>query len=135
MAQLLHHAVTVCTDCRVTGSACRPGLVLLARLGESLDRLGIGPEVDFSIQGTACMAGCRRPCTIAFQASGKATYLFGDIEPDADIDALVDFARLYAQRVDGMTREGERPRALAGKVLARVPAAILVSQPVEGALQ
>ena len=135
MAQLQHHAVTVCTDCRVTGSACKPGLALLARLGESLDRLGVGPDVDFSIQGTACMAGCRRHCTIAFQASGKATYLFGGIEPDADVDALVDFARLYAQREDGMTREAERPRSLAGKVLARVPAALLISEPVAGVLQ
>lgn len=135
MASLNTHAITVCTDCRITGDACRPGIELLARLNDSLGRLGLGPNADFAIQGTACMAGCRHACTIGFQASGKATYLFGDIDAGTDIDALVDFARLYAERKDGMTREGERPRALAGKVLARVPAAILVSEVVEGPRQ
>lgn len=74
------------------------------------------------------MAGCDRPCTIAFQASGKATYLFGDIRPDTDIASLVDFADLYLRMPDGMTREAERPAGLRGKTLARIPAAILVSE-------
>ncbi len=68
------------------------------------------------------MAGCARPCTVAFQASGKATYLFGDIDPADDVGPLVTFAQLYETSADGWTRSGERPPALAGKTLARVPA-------------
>ena len=74
------------------------------------------------------MAGCERPCTVAFQASAKATYLFGDIADEADIGALVSFAELYRDRPDGLTREGERPKMLGGKTLARIPAAIVSSE-------
>lgn len=128
MAHHPQHIITVCTDCRITGTACRPGLELLARLTDSLSRLGVASGSGFSIGGTVCMAGCRRPCTIAFQASGKATYLFGDITPDTDIGALVDFAATYAERPDGLTREAERPRGLGGKTIARIPAAFLLSE-------
>lgn len=128
MAPAKQHTVTVCTDCRITGTACRPGLKLLDHLNACLSKMDAADNRDFAVEGTVCMAGCRRPCTIAFQASGKATYLFGDIEPDADIEALVAFAKLYGERPDGMTREAERPRALGGKVLARIPASVLVSE-------
>jgi predicted metal-binding protein len=128
MAHHPQHIITVCTDCRITGTACRPGLELLARLNESLSRMGVASGPDFSVEGTVCMAGCERPCTIAFQASGKATYLFGDIAPDTDIGALVEFASIYANRPDGLTREAERPRGLGGKTIARIPASFLVSE-------
>jgi predicted metal-binding protein len=128
MAHHPQHTITVCTDCRIIGTACRPGLELLARLNDSLSRMGVARESDFSVEGTVCMAGCHRPCTIAFQASGKATYLFGDIAPDTDIGALVDFASIYAERPDGLTREAERPRGLGGKTIARIPAAFLISE-------
>jgi predicted metal-binding protein len=54
---------------------------------------------------------------------------------DADIDALVAFAELYASRADGMSRSPERPVGLKGKILARVPAAILKSEAGAGPLQ
>lgn len=128
MAAINTHKITVCTDCRIVGAPCRPGLALLARLNDSLSSLGARDNPDFSVEGTVCMAGCQRPCTIAFQASGKATYLFGDIDAETDVGALVDFAGLYADRLDGLTREAERPRALKGKTIARIPAVFLQSE-------
>jgi len=128
VAESKRHHVTVCTDCRRRGETCRPGLDLLHRLTDSLHRLGADTGSDFMVAGTVCMAGCDRPCTIAFQASGKVTYLFGDVQPDTDLEALVDFADLYLRMPDGMTREAERPAGLRGKTLARIPAAILVSE-------
>ncbi len=129
------HTITVCTDCRITGTPCRPGLELLARLNDSLAALKQPLDQDFSVAGTACMAGCTRPCTIAFQASGKATYLFGDITPDQDIDDLIAFAGIYAGLADGMTREAQRPRGLNGKTIARLPAAVLASEQLAERLQ
>jgi len=129
------HAITVCTDCRITGKPCRPGLELLARLNESLAQVSQPLERDFSVSGTVCMAGCTRPCTIAFQASGKATYLFGDILPDQSIEDLMAFADLYAGRSDGLTREVERPRSLSGKTIARIPAAVMASESLGERLQ
>ncbi len=129
------HRITVCTDCRHMGAPCRPGLALLSRLQAALAQAGTALSDDFSLEGSVCMAGCERPCTVAFQATSKATYLFGDIEGGADIDALVSFARLYRDRADGMTRAGERPKGLSDKTLARIPAAILSSERLSAPLQ
>lgn len=128
------HHIIVCTTCRHKAAACAPGLELIEKLRAAIalaERSGAAP--DFSVSGIACMAGCTRPCTVAFRASGKATYLFGDVDPKDDIDALVDFASQFEATSDGWTKASERPAALADKTLARIPAAITIAR--EGALQ
>lgn len=127
-AKAAAHRITVCTNCRHVGRPCRPGLDLLKHLQAAISQAGRTLSDDFSLEGSVCMAGCERPCTVAFQATAKATYLFGDIEDAADIGALVSFARLYRDRPDGLTRECERPTALGGKTLARIPAAIVSAE-------
>lgn len=118
------HRITVCATCRHVGQSSRPGPDLLKHLQAAMARADTALSDDFVLEGSVCMAGCERPCTVSFQAAAKATYLFGDIGDGGDIGALVSFARLYRDRLDGLTRESERPKALAGKVLARIPAAI-----------
>lgn len=122
------HRITVCTNCRHVGKPCRPGLDLLKHLQLAIFQAGAALADDFSLEGSVCMAGCERPCTVSFQATAKATYLFGDIEDASDIDALVSFAKLYRDHPDGLTREGERPTALGGKTLARIPAAMVSAE-------
>ena len=100
----------------------------MERLRSAIDAAGDSIGADFEISGIACMAGCSRPCTVAYQASRKASYLFGDIEPDDHIDDLVSFARQYASIEDGWCNATERPVGLIDKTLARLPAAILVSE-------
>lgn len=116
------HRIAVCTTCRPVRTAYAPGWELIRQLRTALASAVGGVAQRFSVCGIACMAGCARPCTVAFQAYGKAAYLFGDIDPADDIDALVAFAQLYETSAHGWTRSGERPSALAGKTLARVPA-------------
>ncbi|MGX8008071.1 DUF1636 family protein [Mesorhizobium sp. ORM8.1] len=113
------HRIIVCSLCRdaVTGhrSGEAPCAVLQSRL----------PGYDapfFAIETVDCMAGCTRPLTAAFQAQGKASYLFGSVGSGTDAGALVEFARLYASLVDGWCNCGQRPARLAGKTLARIPA-------------
>jgi predicted metal-binding protein len=134
-AQPQAHLITVCTDCRHMGGPCRPGLELLKHLQTALAEAGPAVSDEFVLEGSVCMAGCARPCTVSFQASAKATYLFGDIESSGDVEALVSFAKLYRDRNDGMTRAGERPRMLGDKTLARIPAAILSSERRSAPLQ
>ncbi|WP_331374682.1 DUF1636 family protein [Sinorhizobium chiapasense] len=128
------HKITLCTDCRFTGGPCRPGAELLAQLNRSVSALGGPLDRDFSIAGTVAMTACTRPCTIAFQATGKATYLFGDISPEEDIDDLVSFAAACA---GGEVFDAFPAAAFSanGKGLARVPAALLVSEDTAGLLQ
>ncbi len=126
------HQILICQSCRHTDSPCLPGLALLEKLRVAVGQAK-GLAQDFEISGTACMAGCDRPCTVAWRATGKATWLFGDIDPDAAIDALVDFAKLYQRLEDGWCRAADRPGKLASSTLARIPAAMIVT--AEGQLQ
>lgn len=129
------HQLILCTTCRKTGTDCRPGLQLLQSLEQAAD-LGraAGLPEEFGLSGTACLSGCSRPCTVAFVAAGKTAYLFGDIDPAENLESLVEFARLYQAREDGMTRFAERPDVLRGKCLARIPSALMVSERTERGL-
>lgn len=82
---------------------------------------------DFEVSGIACMAGCSRPCTVAYRASEKATYLFGDIDPETDIDDLVAFAKQYRDLTDGWCNSTQCPGKLRQSTLARIPAALIVT--------
>lgn len=121
----LEHRITICTSCRHKGTECRPGYELIERLRQAIARAGDAVTESFEISGVACMAGCDRPCTVAYHGTRKATYLFGDIEPGTDIDDLVAFARQYAELEDGWCSSIDRPGKLRHTTLARVPAAML----------
>jgi predicted metal-binding protein len=118
------HQILVCQTCRHKDRACLPGLELMDKLRAALATAAL--DADFEVSGTACMAGCDHPCTVAWRATAKATYLFGDIDPDQDIDDLVAFAHLYQRLEDGWCRAEDRPGKLAEHVLARIPAALIV---------
>ena len=46
---------------------------------EEPDFLALCPWVcPFRVLEVACMAGCDRPCTVAYHGTKKATYLFGE---------------------------------------------------------
>lgn len=135
MAETSSHRITVCISCRHKGTECRPGYELIERLRAAIEASGEAVSDDFEISGVACMAGCKRPCTVAYQASRKATYLFGDIDPDEDIDDLVRFAKQYATLGDGWCSSVDRPGKLRHATLARVPAAIVAVEEQELALQ
>ena len=118
------HRITICTSCKHKGDATRPGFELVKRLRAALNAAGEGLSETFEVSGVACMAGCERPCTIAYQGARKATYLFGDIKADEDLEDLVSFARQYAVLHDGWCSSVDRPGRLRKSTLARVPAFI-----------
>ena len=67
------------------------------------------------------MAGCERPCTVAYHGPHKATYLFGDIAPEDGVADLIAFARQYAYLHNGWCSSVDRPVKLRKSTLARVP--------------
>lgn len=125
----MEHRITICTSCRHRdshgGTDCRPGFALIDKLRRAIAAAGDTVPEDFAIQGVACMAGCDRPCTVAYHGTRKATYLFGDIDPEVDIDDLVTFAHQYSYLHDGWCSSVDRPGKLRKSTLARVPAAII----------
>lgn len=121
----MEHRITICTSCRHKGTDCRPGYELIEKLRRAIAEAGPAVPEDFAISGVACMAGCDHPCTVAYHGTKKATYLFGDIDPATDIEALVAFAKQYAYLHDGWCASVDRPGKLRTSTLARVPAAII----------
>jgi predicted metal-binding protein len=120
VTQSAPHQILVCQTCRHAGETDRPGERMLPALREAIETAGIAGIVE--VTGSACMAGCARPCTVAVRADGKATWFFGELE-DSDIADLVAFAKLYLALDDGWCRSGDRPGKLADHTLARIPAA------------
>ncbi|MBN9055766.1 MAG: DUF1636 domain-containing protein [Rhizobiales bacterium] len=108
------YAIIVCSRCK--DAAGRPAAAALqARLGPHRT------EGGFRLETAACLAGCARPLAVAFTAPEKATFLFGDIDPARDVNALLAFGRQYRDLSDGWCNEGQRPAGLRGKTLARIP--------------
>lgn len=113
--------IIVCTLCRDPATGTRTGEDLCADLRSRLSADDEMALLDYAVEGIACMAGCARPLTVAFQAAGKASYLFGSIDRQTDAVELLEFAKLYASLVDGWCNSGQRPAGLADKTLARIP--------------
>jgi predicted metal-binding protein len=129
--QAAAHQILVCKVCKHYDRPCTPGFELMRRLRAAIASAGLSE--DFEVSGTACLAGCATPCTVAWRASGKATWLFGDVDPDQPLDELIAFSRLYARLDDGWCSGADCPPGLRETTLARIPAAIIVTQ--EGLVQ
>ena len=114
----LHH-IHVCTACRDREADEQPGEAPIAALRAGLDVCDLSDA--FTVCGINCMAGCAYPCTVGFNAGGKAAWLFGDLTL-ADTRDLLAFAQLYAPLADGWCRSPERPGKLARAALARIRA-------------
>ena len=135
MGHTATHKIFVCTSCKLKGRKCRPGLELIARLRAALDAAGPALADDFEISGVACMAACGTACTVGYQASKKAAYLFGNIDPDQDIGELVEFAQIYRNFEDGWFSGKIYPEKLRNNTLSRVPSMIMISDPTGEAPQ
>jgi predicted metal-binding protein len=135
VAQSAPHQILVCKACKHRGESCAPGHALLKKLRAAVQAAGM--DDSFEVSGTACLAGCGprfgSPCVVAWRASAKATWMFGDIDPADPIDDLIAFARAYAAVEDGWMRGADCPPRLCDNTLARIPAAILMTG--EGVLQ
>lgn len=135
VAQSAPHQILVCKACKHQGQVCKPGHELLRKLRTAIQVAGLGE--DFEVSGCACLAGCvpahGEPCVVGWRATGKATWLFGDIDPSQSLDDLVEFAKLYAALEDGWMGGNDLPPRLCETTLARIPAAMIVTR--EGALQ
>ena len=107
------HQVVVCSTCE----GC-DGEAFAAQLRDALAKAGQAYEVrDFE-----CMTNCGRPLSVAFKATGKATYLFGDVDPALDLADTVAFARMYASSPDGWIEDARDAGRLRHCLIGRVPA-------------
>ncbi len=122
----------VCTTCRPAGAsrdtlAAGEELLDAVRFAQMDSEDGSAPAVR--VRGVACLSGCSRACTVALQAPGKLSYLFGDLSPDAETARQVlQCAALHAATADGQLPRQARPERLRGGILARLPAPLEASE-------
>lgn len=118
--------ILICTTCRppdVPREAPAPGGLLLEAVRTIV---AAGPQAQLRpapmVRGIACLSGCGRACTVAFQAAGKHAYLFGDMQADAATAAdVVACAALHQQSTDGLLPRSSRPERLRKGILAKLP--------------
>jgi predicted metal-binding protein len=111
--------VSVCVNCRADGDTpnAPAGAQFFNVLRDAAEAAGSSAQ----IRPVQCLSVCKRPCTVALSAPGRYTYLFGDLDHDAGIAALLDGARIYAEQEHGYMLWRERPEPLRRGVIARVP--------------
>jgi len=113
--------ILVCASCRAAGGepdAARPGAILAAALSSALAE---GDHPDIAVETVECLSVCKRPCTVALTGTGRWTYIYGDLDPDAGAGTLLTFARQYRETIDGIVPWRERAEAIRKGVVARIP--------------
>lgn len=113
--------LVVCTTCRPAGASrdeTPAGQVLFEALQA---RAEAEPDGGVRVRGMACLSACSRACTVALQARGKHTYVFGDLAPDADsVEQVLACARLHRDSGDGLLAWGARPEKLRRGIVMRL---------------
>ena len=111
--------IYVCTTCRLPDDTSEPraGAKLLEALGNSLQET----NSSIRLEGVECLSVCKRPCTVAFSAPGKWTYVYGDFSNETAPETILAGAALYSAAEDGLIPWKMRPDALKKGVVARLP--------------
>lgn len=113
--------ILVCATCRAEGE---PALPLAERAGGRLLaalRDAAAPDPSVEIVPVECLSVCRRPCTVGLAASGKWTYVYGDLPVEGGAALILETARLYAETPDGLIPWKLRVDAIRKGVVARFP--------------
>ena len=118
-----HPTLYICIRCRdgreTTFEDDRGGARLAAAvIGARAARTDLPPH---TVTGVHCMSQCKRPCTVALQAPGRYTYVFGDLDPGAHAGDILDLLALYAAEPLGFLPSDRRPRAMQAGILGRIP--------------
>lgn len=128
--------VLVCTTCRPAG-ASRDEIAAGQLLWDAVQAAAYAAPLPPGVQlrGFACLNSCSRACTVAYQAAGKHSYCFGDLQPDADTAVQVlACASLHAASADGNLPRSERPERLRGGILMRLPPLLAAPAQTAGSL-
>jgi predicted metal-binding protein len=119
----MKHTIQVCTRCNFTKTLEeKEGVRGGAKLMENLTKKFVRSDVHehFDVQSTSCMGACSHACVVAFQAPGKISWVFGDMNPRFSVPSLIEFAEKYYADERGMVMYADRPADMAAGLIARV---------------
>ncbi|MBD2463176.1 DUF1636 domain-containing protein [Oscillatoria sp. FACHB-1407] len=118
------HILFVCKSCHYSSEE-RPNNQPAdgTRLLEQLNTLSTKPSDAFEIQPISCLWTCDRPCTVAFSAPHKPTYLLTNLPTDETASALLQFGKRYLDSSTGDIPWKQFPELLQSASVAKIPAA------------
>jgi len=109
----------VCVRCRrdrvVAEGERRPG----EELHDHLRSAGLADGL--TLTPVECLSNCSNGCTIALRGPGRWTYVYGNVDEAADVEAVRDGAARYRATADGLIPWRERPEHFKRNCVARVP--------------
>lgn len=112
----------ICQTCRrvaggepEAGAPC-PGARMLARITAR------GLPANVTLRPVECLSACSRGCTIALSGGpGRWSYVYGDLDPERHVEAILDGVARYAATGDGIVPWRERPEIFRKQSVARLP--------------
>ncbi|WP_421701734.1 DUF1636 family protein [Aliiroseovarius sp.] len=111
--------VTVCTTCRAGAPTDAEGPRPGARLHDALS--GALPD-HVRIRPVECLSACSRGCSMVIEGGAERwTYIYGDMDPDTHVPAIVEGVTAYAATTDGVVPWRERPEIFRKQSIARIP--------------
>ena len=116
--------LSFCMTCRDGHEAVQSDVRGGARLAQAfLSNNGAVQHHGLELRGVRCMSQCKRSCIVSLSASGRFTYMFGDLEAagPGHVEALGDLIPLYLAAPEGFLRREARPEPLRTRILGRLP--------------
>jgi predicted metal-binding protein len=111
-----------CASARTDVCGRSGGAQLHAQLVEQHTRAPLDPSL--TIRTVRCLWACKRACNVHIRSQGRAGYVLCDLEPDpSTARAVLEYASLYAQSLDGSVPFRSWPDAVRGHFLCRMPPA------------
>ena len=93
----------------------RPGARLYAAL------IAGDLPAGLKVHAVECLSNCTRGCTVALRGGERWSYVYGNLNPDTDVETLRDGAARYLTAADGLVPWRERSQHFRKNCIARIP--------------
>ncbi len=117
--------VIVCTTCRPAGASRdlpADGELLFEAVQVAQLEDDTGAWAQVRVRGVACLSSCGRACSVAYQAPGKHTFVFGDLKADGETARhVLECGAMHARASDAILNRNERPERLKSGIVVRLP--------------
>jgi predicted metal-binding protein len=80
------------------------------------------------VHAVECLSNCTRGCTVALRGGDRWSYVYGNLNPETDVETLRDGAARYQAAADGLVPWRERSQHFRKNCIARIPPLTLTKE-------